>query len=1270
MARAESKMVMGYLPIEDHHHPAILSLVATAMPAVKLLDPFAGDGRFLDVAAKAWNVTPYANELDGERAQSCIERFGPKQAVRCDVERLLASNNAFGAAWLNPPYDHSKVERGNKRIEFVYLRHSWKWLQDGGLALWCIYNQHIAEEAAAFLARNSSRVDVWALPGKHQGEYDQVVVAAIKGTHPNSAELYQDILDGKANPRLLTVQPEPLYKLPASPQITRFVFAPDVIDEEQGLRLIQEQGAWKSNGFQALLEVPRPPEQIEPVVAPRPGHMALVLAAGVANGAVIQTEDYGRVAIRGKTQHVEQIARVEIEAAPGDPERQIKKTTIRLKPTTTLTLLAQDGTIVEMEGDEALLGFITSNKRALAHYLNAKFKPMYGFDFAGMGRWLDRIRLKGKYPMYTAQKHVVGAAVRGFQSGDSIVLVGQMGVGKTLIGGSTAIAIAAEVVEKLRGQIADDQVVLIVAPPHLVEKWKRELHSISPNIFVERLDRHEDVKVFMDKAAQLGPGIAKIGLIKRDMTKLGAGREVGVVWRSEAVALWRYDAPVPAGYLPQHRIRRERVPKCPHCGSTVMQEKKGVSAPASKAWLEGGKRTCSVCQTPLWRESRDRGSQTKPGEKYASKNPRYRLDEYLKRAYPDRVYLLIWDEVHEAQHGDTGNGEAFSRMAGLAQKVLAMTGTPFNGRSSSIFNLEYAINPRVRQRYPWGGGKRFSRKARGFHQFQEVVSESSNERGRAESRWVADMGVREQVVEERPSYDRDTGAYTGTSTYERPYQEAPGISPLLVAEVLDHAIFFSLADLGKALPQYEEIALPVELDADIYDEYERTRQRLKDYLIQRRWEGDTTFRGSYLQWSMGWHNAPFRPYEVIHNLKHPITGVKEPYTVVSIPSYGEDRIFAKEQALIDLVQAELAANRPCVIYFRQTATRDIQPRLETLLRQQVPEARTFILKNTVDAERREAVIEREIAKGTNVVLCNPELVKTGLDLIYFPTLIFYELVFNLSTLMQAAARSYRLNQTHKHCKVVYLYAEGTMEQTAVQLMSRKQRAAKLLTGDIGLTGLDALTEGEGGFEEALLEAIGRDESLLDPSQLFKASDAVSEIDSEDAAYWNVEGVDSSSDPLLVDEPDPLFALALELGATISPVDEQPPREPAAAKEVAARPVETIAAYLEAVRLVADHALWIRLRADLMTLLDGGAAAEIAAWLTEHRVVFPGCEQEVAAKLLALTGSGGETAPAVHVVKPQRPFPSKSLRRTERTVIAFPQREADDEIIFTQQLALF
>jgi hypothetical protein len=84
---------MGYLAIDQKHHAAICSLVAPATPAIRLLVPFAGEGEFLEVAAKAWNVTPYANEVDGDRAAKCIERFGPTQAIRCDVERHSASTN-------------------------------------------------------------------------------------------------------------------------------------------------------------------------------------------------------------------------------------------------------------------------------------------------------------------------------------------------------------------------------------------------------------------------------------------------------------------------------------------------------------------------------------------------------------------------------------------------------------------------------------------------------------------------------------------------------------------------------------------------------------------------------------------------------------------------------------------------------------------------------------------------------------------------------------------------------------------------------------------------------------------------------------------------------------------------------------------------------------------------------------------------------------------------------------------------------------------------
>ncbi len=1133
--RPEAKAKMGYYPVEAHHHAAIVSLVAPGTSAHRLLDPYAGEGEFLDYAAKAWTVTPYANELDGERAAKCLDRFGPQQAVRCDVERLSASLGAFSIGWLNPPYDYDADSKNSKRIEFVYLRHAWKWLQDGAVAMWCVYRSHLTEEAAAFFAKNSTCVDVWALPGKHQGEYEQIVVVALKTAHqPNPGPVYQQILAQKADPLPLVVQPEPLYALPKPPTIKHFVFAPDLIDEEQGLRLLQAQGAWQTQGFQALLDVPPPPTDIVPPVAPRPGHTALVLAAGIADGAVIAHEQYGRVALRGKTVPVEQIARVEIETDPNDPERQIKKTTMRLKPTTTLTLLAQDGTVVEMNGDEPLLDFIRQHRQALAQYLNTRFRPLYQFDLNGLGPMLSRIRLKGQHPLYLAQQHVIAALTRAFEDRDRLLLIGSMGSGKTAMGGTTAMALATGSVKALRGQMKGDQVVLIVAPPHLLEKWKRELVSLHPNVYVERLDRHEQVKAFMTKAAQIGGVVPKIGLIKRDLTKLGSARESSVIWRTVGRALWRHNDPTPAGYEAHQRIVRERLPTCPHCGEIVMQTSKGGSQPATETWLHSGKRACETCGSPLWQEARDSGAKPKPGEKYPSKNPRMRLDEYIKRQYKERVYLLIWDEAHECQSGDTGNGVAFGRLAGVAKKVLAMTGTPFNGRSSSLFNLEYHLNARVREQYNWGGSPRLSRKAAGQRGYQGVIEDTSKQRGRAESRWVSTMGVLEQVIEERPTYDRESGVYTGTTTYERPYEESPGISPRLVAELLDHSVFFGLGDLAKSLPEFQEIALPVTPDADVADLYDSTRQYLKDYLTQRRWEGDVSFRGAYLQWSLGWINTPDKPYPIIHNLKDRLTGQTRPYTVRHLESLGQERIYAKEQALIDLVRDELAADRPCVIYVRQTQTRDLQPRLMALIQRYIPAAKPYILKNTVAAERREAVIDQQVQAGINILITNPELTKTGLDLLFAPTLIFFEPTLSLSTMMQAAARSYRLNQTHALCRVVYLFYQNTMEHHMIQLMSRKQRAAKLLNGEIGLSGLDALTEGEGGLEESLMQAIGQETSLLDPTQLFKTDHVTSAIDEEDAAFWNVAA--ESVSPLVLlpaSQTDPLVLVGQELGATIS-----------------------------------------------------------------------------------------------------------------------------------------
>lgn len=62
-----------------------------------------------------------------------------------------------------------------------------------------------------------------------------------------------------------------------------------------------------------------------------------------------------------------------------------------------------------------------------------------------------------------------------------------------------------------------------------------------------------------------------------------------------------------------------------------------------------------------------------------------------------------------------------------------------------------------------------------------------------------------------------------------------------------------------------------------------------------------------------------------------------------------------------------------------------------------------------------------------------------------------------------------------------------------------------------------------------MDAIVNDEVLLDPTNLFKSTDAQNEIDTEDIAFWNVELADEEED-------DPLVQAAIELGGE---VDDEP-----------------------------------------------------------------------------------------------------------------------------------
>jgi hypothetical protein len=81
----------------------------------------------------------------------------------------------------------------------------------------------------------------------------------------------------------------------------------------------------------------------------------------------------------------------------------------------------------------------------------------------------------------------------------------------------------------------------------------------------------------------------------------------------------------------------------------------------------------------------------------------------------------------------------------------------------------------------------------------------------------------------------------------------------------------------------------------------------------------------------------------------------------------------------------------------------------------------------------------------DAMLVNPKLVETGLDLVMFSDLVFYEVTTSLYVLWQAMRRVWRLGQ-NREVNVSFLSYEGTMENEILRRMGLKMKYAQLLYG--------------------------------------------------------------------------------------------------------------------------------------------------------------------------------------------------------------------------------
>ncbi len=430
------------------------------------------------------------------------------------------------------------------------------------------------------------------------------------------------------------------------------------------------------------------------------------------------------------------------------------------------------------------------------------------------------------------------------------------------------------------------------------------------------------------------------------------------------------------------------------------------------------------------------------------KNPH--IDRFIQRKMKDMFDLLIADEVHELAGAETEQGTTFGTLASACRYTLALAGTLIGGQALDLHAPLWRMSAELLNLRGFNiknlGGARISAIAR-------------NQRG-----FVTRYGVMEHQVVRSCRGEADDfsgriqrGACGRRKSYKTNERPRPGISPDLFNHfLLDRAVFMSLDELGPALPTLERVLIPCPMGRELADAYKKLDDELRD-AIKRRVNGKgppglaatrVQALDAYLDKPWGWSPITAPAY----NENGQRCGTE---TVARPADLGEDHTDSKDTKLVEIVKAELRVGRRCAVYPQFTGVHDVRPKLLKLLTD--AGIRALIMPDTVKPEAREDWIEKHVPE-MDVLICHPKRVMTGLDLVEFPSLIWYQTGYSTHVLRQASARARRPIQT-KPCKVFFLYYSATIQEQALVLMGEKEAASQALEGTFDTNALRAMMNG-------------------------------------------------------------------------------------------------------------------------------------------------------------------------------------------------------------------
>ena len=673
-----------------------------------------------------------------------------------------------------------------------------------------------------------------------------------------------------------------------------------------------------------------------------------------------------------------------------------------------------------------LTGFIDTFKDAIAQRVVESYPPLYRPSENG-----------GKLPRLLrtplgAQADAIRGAALSLKAHRGTTVVGEMGTGKTFIGAAAA-------------HMAGFERVLIICPPHLVPKWKREIEQTVPGVRAAIVESITDLERLRFSVGS-GPLFA---VMSRERAKLSYR------WMPAFIERWA----VSKGRLVRDEETGEpfRVPCCPDCTAQIV-DKDGV--PLTFADLNRRKHTCAACNAPLWQAD-------------SSSLRRYPLSDYVKHRMKGFFDLLVTDEVHEYKSRGSAQGIAAGILADACGKSLSLTGTVMGGYASTLFHLLYRFSPEIRTEF-----------------------------GRSdEHRWIQRYGFEEHSIGKPDNDAVEDGRNSRRRKYRKVVRERPGLVPSALFHLIGNTVFLRLSDVASGLPDYEEQVLlssmDSEEDATGYSQrsaYDTVFEELRKKLAEALKKGSKRLLATYLQTLLAYPDGCTKGETVFD----PATG--EP--IVQVPPLSHEKLYPKEKSLLDLVAAERMEGRRVLVYATHTGTRDITERMDDILTRHG--FRVAVMKaDAVAPDKREAWVAEKVKQGIDVLICHPRLVQTGLDLIDFQTVCWYESDYSVYVMRQASRRSWRIGQT-RPVKVVFMSYRNTLQADALKLVAKKLQSSLAVEGELPEDGLAAY--GDDG-----------DDLMMALARKIVSGEKENTAETVDDVFAAARAVEASAEELLVDE---------------------------------------------------------------------------------------------------------------------------------------------------------